>query len=56
MASLIASLGDKVQSISDNSGSADEQDNLREIRDLMSQLNEQVKTVSDTLTSLSEEV
>ena len=53
MAKLIDALGEKVQNISDSSG---EEDSLREIRDLMSSLNDQVKTVSDTLTRLSEEV
>ena len=56
MAALIDSLSRKVQNISDKPDTAEEQVSLREIRDLMNQLNDQVKTVSDTLTSLSEEV
>ena len=61
MAQLISDLGDKIQNISDAAGqsageTAATQDSLKEIRDLMAGLNDQVKTVSDTLTRLSEEV
>ena len=56
MAALIDSLSRKVQDISDKPDTAEELVSLREIRDLMNRLNDQVKTVSDTLTSLSEEV
>ena len=56
MAALIDSLSQKVQNISDSANNSDNPSDLREIRDLMNQLNDQVKTVSDTLTSLSEEV
>ena len=61
MAKLISDLGDKIQNISDAAGqsageTAATQDSLKEIRDLMAGLNDQVKTVSDTLTRLSEEV
>ena len=56
MASLIASLGEKMESIPVSTGETDTREDLREIRDLLSRLNDQVKTVSDTLASLSEEV
>ena len=61
MAKLIDELGEKIRNISDTADraagdTAAAQDNLREIRDLMAGLNNQVKTVSDTLTRLSEEV
>jgi len=61
MAKLIADLGDKIQNISDTSDqtageASGTQNSLNEIRDLMAGLNDQVKTVSDTLTRLSEEV
>ena len=61
MAKLIADLGEKIQNISDTSDrtageASGTQNSLNEIRDLMAGLNDQVKTVSDTLTRLSEEV
>ena len=61
MAKLIDELGNKIRDISDAAGqtageTSGTQDSLNEIRDLMSTLNDQVKTVSNTLTRLSEEV
>jgi len=61
MAKLIDKLGNKIRDISDAAGqtageTSGTQDSLNEIRDLMSTLNDQVKTVSNTLTRLSEEV
>ena len=56
MASLIAALGEKIQAVSDTVNSSGGCESLREIRDLMAALNDQVKNVSETLTGLSEEV
>jgi ABC-type transporter Mla subunit MlaD len=55
MASLIAGLTEKMQALSDREDDSAEK-SLAEIRDLMTTLNTNVKTVSDTLSRLSEEV
>ena len=59
MAALISDLSDKIRKMTEPAaGAADstaEQNGLREIRDLLAQLNTRVKTVSDTLSSLSAE-
>ena len=55
MASLIAGLTEKMQALSDREEDPAEK-SLAEIRDLMTTLNTNVKTVSDTLSRLSEEV
>ena len=54
MASLISGLSEKIQGLSVDE-SAPVSNGLDEIRTLMSSLNDQVKTVSETLTRLSEE-
>ncbi len=54
MASLISGLSEKIQGLSVDE-SAPVSNGLDEIRSLMSSLNDQVKTVSETLTRLSEE-
>ena len=56
MASLISGLTDKVQALPESGKSEHQQENtLGEIRTLMSDLNDKVKTVSETLSRLSEE-
>ena len=54
MAALISGLTEKMQGLSVPDGSSADK-SLEEIRSLMTGLNDQVKTVSDTLTRLSEE-
>ena len=54
MAGLLSSLSEKVQALS-GSGEGSAARSLEEIRSLMSSLNDHVKTVSETLTRLSEE-
>ena len=55
MAKLISGLTDRIQSLSADTGDSSEK-TLEEIRGLMGTLNDEVKTVSETLTRLSEEV
>ena len=55
MAKLISGLTDRIQSLSADTGDSSEK-TLEEIRELMGTLNDEVKTVSETLTRLSEEV
>ena len=55
MAKLISGLTDRIQSLSADNGDSSEK-TLEEIRGLMGTLNDEVKTVSETLTRLSEEV
>ena len=55
MAKLIPGLTDRIQSLSADTGDSSEK-TLEEIRELMGTLNDEVKTVSETLTRLSEEV
>lgn len=53
MADLLSSLTEKIQALSDRGDPSEH--TLEEIRDTMASLNDQVKTVSETLTSLSKE-
>lgn len=55
MSALLSGLSDRIQSLTDRDDSAGEK-HLEEIRGLMENLNENVKSVSETLTRLSEEV
>ena len=56
MASLISGLTDKVKKLPETqSCDASQDDTLGDIRTLLSDLNEKVKTVSETLARLSEE-
>ena len=54
MAALISGLSEKIQGLSGQDGASADQA-LEEIRTLLAALNDQVKTVSDTLAGLSEE-
>ena len=54
MAALISGLSEKIQGLSGQDGASSDQA-LEEIRTLLAALNDQVKTVSDTLAGLSEE-
>ena len=54
MASLLSGLTEKIQELPGHDGSSVD-DELKEIRQLMSSLNDQVKTVSETLARLTEE-
>ena len=56
MSAIIGSLSDKVKSIPEAAAEPAENAALREICDLMASLNDRVRTVSETLSSLSEEV
>ena len=58
MAALINSLSDRIREIPEAEAQekSSDEDRLLEIRDLMSQLNDRVSTVSETLNRMSEEV